>query len=287
MMKYWTEYKGHEPQIEGSKKFYDNTIYTFDIETTSYIILDEKIYKTSEYLNFSKEEQERCEFQSLMYIWQLSINDVVYYGRTWNELKAFISYIQERTRDYKGRYVKKYIFVHNLSFEFQFLRNAFKFKNVFSRKSRRVIKFELEEFDVEFRCSYQMSNCSLDRLAKTYNLNVRKLVGNLDYNKIRTPQTPLSNKELDYCENDCLVVYEYIKKELEEYGTIKNLPLTSTGHVRKEMKEHVVSNNWGYINKVRKAINIEPHVYNLLLKRLRTVDILTPTGYIVTKSCTI
>jgi len=265
-MKYWTEYFGHSYDIDGKRKFYDTTIYTFDIETTSYLILDDKIFKASDYLNLTKDDQERCSFQSLMYIWQLSINNVVYYGRTWQELKSFIEEIQEHTRDERGNYTKKYIFVHNLSYEFQFLRNIFNFSEVFSRKSRKVIKCELENYNVEFRCTYYMSNCSLDRLAKTYNLPVKKLVGKLDYNKIRTPVTKMTSEELEYCENDCLVVYEYIKKELETYKTLKNLPLTSTGHVRKEMKENVVDENWAYINKVRKSINIDPHVYNLLLK---------------------
>ena len=40
--------------------------------------------------------------------------------------------------------------------------------------------------------------------------------GNLDYSLIRNSKTILSDKELAYCENDCLVVYEYIKKELEK-----------------------------------------------------------------------
>lgn len=264
-MKYWTEYKGHVPDVQGFKKLYDNTIYTFDIEVTSYLILDNKILKASDYLELTKEEQDRAKKQSIMYVWQFSINDVVYYGRTWEELDIFLSLIEENTKE-RGKPIKKYIFVHNLSYEFQFLRNKFYFDDVFSRKSRKVIKCKLHEYNYEMRCTYYMSNCSLDRLAKTYNLNVRKLVGNLDYNKIRTPATPLTEEELAYCENDCLVVYEYIKKELETYGTIKNLPLTSTGHVRKEMKENVVEKNWNYINKVRKSVNIEPHVYNLLLK---------------------
>lgn len=266
-MKYWTEYKGHDFIVGGERKQYDSTIYTFDIETTSYIILDNKIFKASDYIEFTKEDQERCIFQSVMYIWQLGINDTVYYGRTWYELDAFLNEIEQHTTIKKSRKsspLKKYIFVHNLSYEFVFLQNEFDFKNVFSRKSRKVMKCELDKYKFELRCTYYMSNSSLDRLAKNYNLNVKKLVGNLDYNKIRTPVTPLTKEELAYCENDCLVVYEYIKKELETYKTIRNLPLTSTGHVRKELKEEI-SDNWQYKNKVKKSINIDPHVYNLLL----------------------
>jgi len=160
---------------------------------------------------------------------------------------------------------KKFVFVHNLSYEFQFLRNAFNFKSVFSRKSRKLIRCELEDYNIEFRCSYMMSNAKLEKLPDIYNLPVKKLVGNLDYTKIRHSKTKLLKDELDYCENDCLVVYEYIKKELETYETIKNLPLTSTGHVRKELKE-LIDKDWNYKNKVRKSINISGHVYNLLIE---------------------
>ena len=98
-----------------------------------------------------------------------------------------------------------------------------------------------------------------------YNLNTQKLVGNLDYMLIRNSKTVLNEKELSYCENDCLVVYEYIKKELETYNTLNKLPLTSTGHVRKELKNDIIK-DYSYRNEVRKSINVDGHVYNLLLK---------------------
>ena len=116
-MLYWTEYKGHEPRLSGTKIKYDNNIYTFDIETSSYLILDGKIYKTSEYDNMTKKEQERCLFQSIMYVWQFSINDTVYYGRTWQELRAFMTKIDETILDKKNRKVKKFLFIHNASYE--------------------------------------------------------------------------------------------------------------------------------------------------------------------------
>ena len=40
-------------------------------------------------------------------------------------------------------------------------------------------------------------------------------------------------KELRYCEYDCLVVYELIKKKREEYRTVHNIPLTQTGELRR------------------------------------------------------
>lgn len=259
-MIYWKDYYGHEVDIKGIRKKYDNTIYTFDIETSSYLILNNKQYNVNEYLKLTKNEQNECKYMSNMYIWMFGINDEVYYGRTWKELKAFLIRIE-----YWGTYEKKYVYVHNLAYEFQFLRNIFTFKNVFARKSRKPIKFELKEFNFEFRCTLMMTNCKLEKLPDVYQLKVKKLVGNLDYTKIRNSKTILTEKELAYCENDCLVIYEYIKKELETYSTLKNIPLTSTGHVRKELKEKI-SKDWTYKNKVRRSVNIDGHVYNLLIQ---------------------
>lgn len=258
-MKYWKEYNGHCPDIRGKRNQYDNTIYTFDIETTSYLILDNKQIPAIEYLKLSKKEQEECIFMSNMYIWMFSINEQVYYGRTWDELKAFMLRIEYWATD-----KKKFVFVHNLAYEFQFMRNAFKFKNVFARKYRKTLKFELQEFNFEFRCSYMMSNSSLEKLPKIYQLPIEKKVGNLDYNILRNSKTVISEKELEYCENDCLVIYHYILKELETYETIKNIPLTSTGHVRKELKD-LIQNDYSYRNKVRRSVNVDGHVYNLLI----------------------
>lgn len=258
-MKYWTEYNGHVPDIKGKRKQYDNTIYTFDIETSSYLVLDNKQIPAIDYLKLTKKEQEDCLFMSNMYIWMFSINDEVYYGRTWQELKGLLLRIEYWSTD-----KKKFVFVHNLAYEFQFMRNAFKFKNVFARKSRKTLKFELEDFNFEFRCTYMMSNSSLEKLPDIYELPVKKLVGNLDYSLIRNSKTKLEEKELQYAENDCLVVYHYILKELETYETLKNLPLTSTGHVRKELKE-LVQNDYSYRNKVRRSINVDGHIYNLLI----------------------
>lgn len=259
-MIYWLNYDGHKVDIKGQRKCFDNTIYTFDIETTSYIILNGKQLNTQKYLKLSDKQKEECKFYSTMYIWQFGVNDTIYYGRTWREFKLFLERLE-----YFGTNAKKIVFVHNLSFEFQFLRNIVKFDDVMARKSHKVMRATLSDFNIEFRCSYFMTNLPLKKLPEIYNLDIEKLVGDLDYTKIRHSKTILTNEEMRYCENDCLVVYEYIKKELEQYGTVKNIPLTSTGHVRRELKE-TVRENYKYRNKVRKAINIDGHIYNLLVQ---------------------
>ena len=255
-MKYWAQYTGHK--AECIKKL-DNTIYTFDIETTSFIKLGDKILPAVEWANLSEDEKEYAEPMSTMYIWQFSVNDEVYYGRTWEEFKLFLDRIEYNCNK------KKIVFVHNLSFEFQHFRTQFNIKSVTSRKSRRVMECELKDYNINFRCSLYMTNCSLEYLPKLYNLPVSKKVGDLDYTKIRHSKTPLTEKELGYCEYDCLVVYEYIKMELNNYKTVNRIPLTSTGQVRRELHELLIK-DYKYKRAVSNMYNTKPSVYNLLVQ---------------------
>ena len=257
-MKYWTEYTGHTVELLGKKRKIDNTIYTFDIETTSYLILGDKILSAREYQSLSDDDQEACIKQACMYIWQFSINDQVYYGRTWLDFKLFLNRLEANDD------TRKIVFIHNLSFEFQALWTVLRVKQVMSRKARKLLSCQLEDYNIELRCTQQLSGVKLEYLTDIYKLPVKKLVGNLDYSLIRTPATPLTDKELAYCENDCLVTYQYILRELETYERVDKLPLTSTGKVRKQL-QHLVLSNQTYVKKVSNQINTDPKVYNMLV----------------------
>lgn len=254
-MLHWSKYNFDIFDVEKNK---DLTIYTFDIETTNYYILNDKIYPIDEYIKLSESDKEASIPQATMYIWQFSVEDVVYYGRTWDEFKLLLNRVEKASPN------KKIIWVHNLSFEFQFLSKVFKIKTVFARKSHKVMKCELVDYNIEFRCSLYLSGVKLEKLPELYNLNVKKLTGYLDYSKIRTSITPLSDEELFYCENDCLVLYNYIDIERLNYGDVFKIPLTNTGKVRRELQNKVMQNS-SYRKLVRKSINIKPSIYNLLV----------------------
>ena len=256
-MIYWSEYIPSEFNIVGKRKKVCNDVFTLDIETTSCYCLNGIFYPAIKYKDLSEGEKEKCNFFSFMYIWQISINDTVIYGRTYQDLKNFFEKLENWCP------YNKIFFVHNLSFEFQFLRGVFNFHDVLARKSRHVMKASLDDYNIEFRCSYLMSNTSLAKLSEFYNLDTKKLVGDLDYTLIRNSRTVLSDKEMQYCENDCLIVYEYILKELKTYERVDKIPLTITGHVRREFKKEV-ADNWKYKSKVRKAITVDGHIFNLL-----------------------
>ena len=173
--------------------------------------------------------------QSIMYVWQWQFgNGYTVVGRTWDEFKEFQLLLHKHLAD-----VCLVVFVHNLSYEFQFLRGIYDFQpdEVFAIKSRKVLKCNMHGC-FEFRCSYIHSNMNLDTYTKKMGVNHRKLTGTFDYDKIRFPWTPLSDEELAYCVHDVQGLVEAIEIEMIHDGdNLYTFPLTSTGYVRRDAKK--------------------------------------------------
>lgn len=192
---------------------YKDIITAFDIETTRLIDIE----------------------QSVMYVWQWQFgDDYTVVGRTWEQFATFQRKISKILDD-----SVLVIFVHNLSYEFQFLRGIYQFSpdEVFAIKSRKVLKCNMHGC-FEFRCSYIHSNMNLDTYTKKMGVKHKKLTGTFDYEKIRYPWTELSNDELAYCVHDVQGLVEAIKIEMEHDGdNLYTFPLTSTGYVRRDAKK--------------------------------------------------
>ena len=168
--------------------------------------------------------------RAIMYIWQFGICDLVTYGRTWDEFKTFVSVLTELLDlDEKCRLV---CYVHNLPYEWQFIRKHFEWDTVFFLEDRKPVKARIG--GLEFRCSLKLSGGkSLANVGKDLQTHkVEKKVGDLDYNLIRTPLTPLMETELGYCEYDIRVVNAYIAEKIEQDKNVSRIPLTNTGYVR-------------------------------------------------------
>lgn len=195
---------------------YYNLPCSFDIETSSF-------YKQSKRL-------DEIEKQAIMYEWTISLNGYVFIGRTYEELLTFFNKLEN---ELKLRTDKRIIiYVHNLGYEFQFIRKYFKWLSIFSLDDRKPIQ-AITLSGIEFRCSYLLSGYKLETVAKNLQkYKIEKMVGDLDYNLIRHSTTPLTEKELGYCINDVQIVVNYIKELIEQWGDITKLPLTKTGFVR-------------------------------------------------------
>lgn len=223
-MNYWTEFVA-PTGIKTVKKYnthsrscteYLNIPSAFDIETTStYIDGDEKF--------------------AFMYEWTFGIDNQIVYGRTWDEFLQLLHDLQEIYELDGDRIL--IVYVHNLSYEFQFMRKYLDWVNVFAVDDRKPIK-ALCSLGIEFRDSYILSGYSLANTAKNLTSHtVAKLVGDLDYKLVRTAETPLTEQELGYCYNDVLIILYYIAEQIELYGDINKVPLTNTGRVRKFVKD--------------------------------------------------
>ena len=205
-----------KPKYFRSRAKYNKEVCAFDIETTALPEIE----------------------QSFMYIWQFAIEDYIIIGRTWEQFQTLVEWLNQKSKDRKI-----VVYVHNLSYEFQFLSGIFHFDNgdVFPTDNRKILKAVLG--NLEFRCSYLLTNLSLSALTKRYNVEHQKLSGQeFDYSVKRYQDTPLTDSELAYCVYDVLGLVEAIHKILElNNDTLTSIPLTSTGFVRRICKESMRS----------------------------------------------
>lgn len=222
------------------KQRYMNAVCAFDIETSTLPDME----------------------QSIMYIWQFQVDDIcTVYGRTWEEYFAFMRKVREEIRPNA-----LVIYVHNLSFEFQFLKGRYDFQTdeVFAVDSRKVLKCTMFG-TFEYRCSYLHSNMSLDVFTHRMGVPAAKL-HDFDYDKCRFPWTELSPDELAYCINDVKGLVQALKKEMSlDKDTLYTIPLTSTGYVRRDCKKAME----GYNHAQLAAMLPTEDVYMLLREAFR------------------
>ena len=221
------------------KYYYKDIITAFDIETTYIKSID----------------------ASVMYIWQWQFGDhCTVIGRSWYELREFLDNLKEILGN--DRLV---VYVHNLSFEFEYLSGVFSFNsdNVFCMDHRKVLKALLKN-SFEFRCSYLQSNMSLRTFCEKMGVKSYKL--KMNYKKRRYWYTELTPKELAYCINDVKGLVEAIQKEMERDGdNLYTIPLTSTGYARRDAKKAMRSLGPDYIKNQLPTFEI----YKLLREAFR------------------
>lgn len=186
---------------------------TFDIETSRH----------------TNKNQEISKYISFMYIWQVAIDDNnVIMGRTWEQLTTFLHTLATMKEN------KLVIYVHNLSYEFQFMKNFFEFTDVFATDTHEVLKACTDL--LEFRCSYKLSNMSLAKfIENAQGHTLEKGVDDLEYRTLRLPSQSytMTAKELGYCYNDVGGLYQAITSMLKE-DNLNTIKMTSTGFVRRD-----------------------------------------------------
>lgn len=230
-----------------------NFFATFDIETTT-------IYDRDP-------EGKPINAQAWLYQWQFCINSKVIFGRTWDEFTLLIQKLQEFIGIDEDHYLICY--VHNLSYEFQFMKDFLNWIDIFARAPHKPLRAKCIE-GIEFRCSYILSNMNLAKFcANEKNVIHCKNVGVYDYEKIRTPKTELTETEESYCYNDVRGLYECIESRLQD-DTLLTIPMTSTGYVRRAVRDAMAEDKKQL--RIVHDIKLTARIYELLKKAFRGGD---------------
>lgn len=132
---------------------------------------------------------------------------------------------------------KTCIFVHNLSYEYEFIKDFFNWEKILCTKERNIISAETDKLC--FRCSYFLSNMSLEKFLQEENVPEDYLKSKMDYNVMRFPWTELTEDEKIYCRNDVIGLHYAIQNRIDHElnQNINDLPLTSTGYVRRDCRK--------------------------------------------------
>lgn len=234
---------------------YINKFNSFDIETTSTILNNKKI--------------------GFMYLWGFSFfNKYIIVGRTWEEFVKFIEIIVESMRNKDKCMV---IYVHNLNFEFIFMKDFLKKyeTKIFAVDVNEPIQYNVEKY-IEFRCSKKLTSLSLAKAGEKWNSKNRKLNQDdfnldLDYKKLRTPKTKLTDAEMNYFIADLKTTAEIPQIIAEKNGdNIKSIPLTATGFIRRKIYNVCKSDE--YYNLYR-TLSLDNEIYSMLRDNSKGGDV--------------
>lgn len=210
----WQTYRKHKAE-------YLNLSATFDIETTTV--------------------SEGDRYSAFMFHWQFCIEEHVIFGRYWDEFIHLVDVMSNKLLLSTKRILV--IYIHNLPFEFQFMKKFFNnWTNAVVASNGSLMKVLLNGC-IELRCSYKLSNMSLQKFCEnSEGVTHYKLDGDeYDYRKFRTPETPITEYEDSYHYNDVYGLVQCIRYRLK-FDNITTIPLTSTGYVRRAARQSMQQN---------------------------------------------
>lgn len=244
------------------KMIVNDSIVAFDTETTSWYwdgSGEPVVWSATNPKMLIPGTKTKMHKGATQWIWTLNFEGNVFYGRTLEDFEQFLKDWHAITHDLK------FVYIHNLDFDFQFLLNILKVrsKNVFATKSHAPLYVWDTKYNVEFRDSYQLTHLSLDAWGKV--IGLEKLTGTMDYNVIRTPLTPIKedSPEFKYAVRDVEVMYVGLKKYRAKYDYVYNIPLTQTGELRRELQS-LFKNCKKYTDKCHKSFPRTKQLYDFL-----------------------
>lgn len=171
---------------------------------------------------------------------------VTIWGRTPAELCGMLQRISMELGLTENR--RMVFYVHNYAYDYVFLKNFM--LEAFGQpvkslavKPHRYINMVWSN-GIEIKDSYILAQCSLEKWGRDLGAG-RKALGQWDYNKLRTPATPLSADELDYGCTDVELLAECVRLKAQQGGYgVGSIPLTATGYARDAARSAAFATDW-------------------------------------------
>lgn len=177
------------------------------------------------------------------YHWQFGFHDLCIMGRCLDTMYEFLDILCWRLEELTDN-VKLMVLDANLGYEWQFCKHYWAnlgITKIFAKEKRDPIEIIVKD-RIIFREVIGLFGSSLSQIAKNY-CNIPKLIGDLDYSKVRLSHTIMEEKEIDYCVRDVEILVILAETYIYEnfYGNKKRMPYTKTGIVRDAIKKELGS----------------------------------------------
>lgn len=252
----WAELRDIEWQVrQDGRTMKVETIITADTETSSGLLDPDTLIVNSVSNGLVCKQWVPI---SCMYIWQFAIETAVdikvFIGRTWEQFEDFMQHLTRAVIDRIGAKpssLELRVYVHNLGFDWQHFRNVYDYEftrrgkyraAVFARSARKPMKAQIKVNGVKVTMidTLCLTQKGLDAWTKDSNLPVKKLSTPPGYYEVlRTPNTDLTEFDIDYATTDVIAMVYGVRQYREKYHSLYNIPLTQTGEVRRTCKANV------------------------------------------------
>lgn len=219
-------------------------VFGLDIETST--------------IEIENSENEYCSFMYSYCVSKLNFKTGTYkditIGRTYRDLDKFLYDLNDKANK---KDIDIVIYIHNLSYEFSFFCNNLKFftsnlesiseKDFLFLESNKPLFIKLDR--LIFKCSYLLTGKSIKKLGDE--IGLQKL--DYNYNKLRTPKTKMTEKEIKYNYRDVEIMLKSVYKLFKNnkyMKSVKDIPFTKTGLMRFNCEQNKnVNERTEFINK--------------------------------------
>lgn len=234
-------------QGRGSSRTYNDAIIMIDTETS-------KEKENTTRLEFNKKtgvfEEKYNPVRNYVCAWTISIrayhkNICTLYGAKPSELVECVRLIQQSMPG-----DDTYMFIHNMSYDWWFLRRFFFDLYGFpdkqlNTKSHYPILIQWQDDGLILRDSLILAQRKLEKWADDLDVHDKKATGKWDYNKRRKQICDYNTDELEYIEHDTLAGVECLDKTFINLSkNVSSAPYTATGIPRGDVRALAKENNF-------------------------------------------